>query len=498
MELSPLTWNASQAVLPSGDKQTSFGCKHLNYLDSRDKWLNLSTVISDAGSHYFAMGGLFTAHIPKFADEVATFNSELRFDIFKKEKFSASEMQMEMRSIDASHVAGHIEQGDIGIGQQVEYVIYPQAFPGMDADLIYYVHHGRSPRLMKVIRWNGGWKPLLNRGTTDLRFDVSLSEENTLKTKRGLDNTFSEIRSARITKTESDTGFYSKDESRRAIGIRKAKMWGLVPEMPYDDQFKQSITLEYDRINSRHFIVTKQHPNSVFHNNTFPLFSDTTTTVYPDPDTETTTCDGRVRYAAPASWATAQNTTTGQAAFDDQALNYCYCGKNGSSGWFIARTFQGFDTSPVGADTVSSAVLDIYAITLYQDGTDSNRNIAMVQASPASNTSLAVGDYDACGDAVDNPTVGSNILEVSSMSSSAYNSLTADATGRGWINGSGVTNLGLRQGADRTDTEPSIGASESTGCTYNAAETSGTSTDPRLTVTHASASPPMLTLIGVG
>lgn len=214
----------------------------------------------------------------------------------------------------------------------------------------------------------------------------------------------------------------------------------------------------------------------------------TTTTVYPDPDPETTTVDGVADYDGSASsWATIQGATDGGAASSSGTTLQCYVAHQLSpSLYYLYRAFLLFDTSAIAdADTINSATFSWYATTKIDDALSleaGNRHIRLVQSTPASNTNIVVGDYDQGG-----TTGGASDIAVASFTTSAYNDFALNATGLGWISKTGVTKLGLRHTADINNEAPVSPAGDDYSLIYGySADQTGTTTDPKLVVIHSS------------
>ncbi len=218
----------------------------------------------------------------------------------------------------------------------------------------------------------------------------------------------------------------------------------------------------------------------------------TTSTFYPDADPESTSCDGGVDYLNEPSYATAHGSSAGTAASSSDimlgdsvgGLFGPTCGK-GFSGWRICRSFVLFDTSSIpDSDTIDSATLNIYVAWKENRLNTGNDYIVAVQSSPASNTNIVLDDYDQCG-AVDNPIQGSNQIDISAITESAYNALTLNSTGLGWISKTGITKFGLREGDELTSTEPPFGIDQRNGVNPYSADQAGTTQDPKLVVVHS-------------
>lgn len=212
---------------------------------------------------------------------------------------------------------------------------------------------------------------------------------------------------------------------------------------------------------------------------------------FPDADTESTSVDGDVASRSTV-WDTVHDATSGtENARDNTVSNDVSTGFFTSiSSWEIIRYIVLFDTSVLpDGDTISAANLQLFEEDTINNDNDTLDYLTVVQSSPASNTAIVQDDYDQVGN-IDNPTeaidAGSRI-DYGSISAGAYNTFTFNATGIAFIDKAGITKLGVREGHDAEDMEYDNGLG---GSTFNlfklsAAETAGTTQDPKLTVTHS-------------
>lgn len=202
-----------------------------------------------------------------------------------------------------------------------------------------------------------------------------------------------------------------------------------------------------------------------------------TLTKYPDAHPESTTVDGEVRRSsADATWAAARETAAGTNAADSTASQFVVGERSASGGnYAVYRLFFLFDTSAL----TSKANISDATLTLNNDGTNSGtQTVSIIQTSPASNTSLATGDFDAL--TLDSPDEG---VDSRVSMSSGDNAFSLNATGIGWISKTGITKLGARSNRDIDDTTP-----PDTPRQYNQvsmADTTGTSSDPELVVNYS-------------
>ena len=210
----------------------------------------------------------------------------------------------------------------------------------------------------------------------------------------------------------------------------------------------------------------------------------TDTIFRPDADTESNSVDGHIGFAGlddRIDWAAA-TTDDGSAVTQTRdshgTINATAFQRSGTWEDFT-RAFLLFNTASIGSDVVSAAVL---AFTSSQTTTSATEQTwSVVSSTPASNTALVAADYDNVG----STSFGS--IEADSgvtTDSSTYNAITLNGSGEAAISTSGVTKLAMRWYADLADAEPSSGTN---GCQIQmlSADTSGTSKDPKLTVTHA-------------
>jgi len=224
--------------------------------------------------------------------------------------------------------------------------------------------------------------------------------------------------------------------------------------------------------------------------------------------------DGFVNRENTVSWADVHDTVTGTSAntvaTTAEIQDYSVGASKG-----VRRIFLPFDSSAIPAtNTVTAAEIRIN-ITDACHGTGFNE-FGVVQTSQPSETALTTSDFDKCG-AITNPTEGAARTTISAVTCDANNTVTLNATGRGFVKKSGqasncgVTNgftcLGLRGEADMENVEPTVGTTTAicgAVCSNNTeflriltSEEAGTANDPQLTVTHSSAAvvtPNLLTL----
>src|SRR3990167_3511279 len=216
--------------------------------------------------------------------------------------------------------------------------------------------------------------------------------------------------------------------------------------------------------------------------------------VYPNADPESTSVDGRVARSGDALWADCHNAIDGTGVQDTSAYgNTCLCGKNAGGDFNIQRPFFLFDTSALGVGAVVSAVdFSVYlpdagdAVSADNDGDDW---INVVQSSPASNTALALADFDQCGPVtITDPHTQEGSDDRKDLSTAftigAYNTWALNATGRGWVSLTGITKLGLREGHDAINSAYAGANGTWNYINTNFAEQADVTQDPKLTITY--------------
>lgn len=201
----------------------------------------------------------------------------------------------------------------------------------------------------------------------------------------------------------------------------------------------------------------------------------TTTTIYPAYDAYL----GRENNSQ--TWTQMRDDTVSEYQGQYTNTTGTYAGfVNYKSGSFrsIERAFWTFDTSSIpDSDTVSSASINLKTYTLTGANPDSC-TYHIVSVSPASKTSVASGDYDSFG----TTSWGSVALSTIS-SSSTYYSWTLDSNGIANISKTGNDCFGMRMNRDIDNSEPT-GVNRRS---FYYSSATGTTSDPYLTVEHASA-----------
>ncbi|MFA6273772.1 MAG: SpvB/TcaC N-terminal domain-containing protein, partial [Candidatus Paceibacterota bacterium] len=197
--------------------------------------------------------------------------------------------------------------------------------------------------------------------------------------------------------------------------------------------------------------------------------------------------DGYV-YHNNASWDITHDATSGSYANYTSSLFYTGDGRPSSTTYRIYRSFLPFDTSslPDGV-TITDAKLKIKVSSKLNNDNDGDDWITVVQATQPSITNLMTADYDLAGN-INNPTEGIDTIErkdITNITTNAYLTFNLNTMGKSWINTTGPTKLGLREGHDVIDSS----FTGALGGKYNyviarSSEYTGTANDPILEVTY--------------
>ena len=498
-------WNVVSQDNGDGTITAEIHGKWVNYLDTFDEWRAINCNIVQEADGFHVTDAPFNFYAPLKADGEAFFESDVRWDIFNKTKITEAPLKQTIKATQVQPVQGEIF--DINGDGFMDAVIYRQAFPQWDADLIYYVKHGRAPRLEKLVRFNSA-------PPTDLQVefligfsddtDIENVEERSVRVGGKNEIQRRKVAWDKVSKpairTKNALSVTKRGTTqKRGIGMKDFYIWDsgkprlIAQSEGTQPMKKEKIDVDFERIEQMKYKMTKNVPASFFTDVIFPVFTDATDTFYPDPSVESTSVDGYVGDSTSgASWATAHDDTSGTDANDSGTLAVDICDQAaGASGYRIFRGIYLFDTSTLGAGaTISAATFSINYDSISGGGhNDTSQSLGVVQSAPASNTAIVAGDMD--GFTLHSDTLGAPALSVGSYpSAGSYADFALDATGRGWIAKTGITKLGVRRSPDYNDsTSHTLAPSGVTQSHRNwrTADYTGTTSDPKLVVTYTTA-----------
>ena len=168
------TWNSNTIDLGGGTLKTEFHIKWINYLAEDGTWKPINPEFIKTANGWVVKDAPFTAKAPLKSDETATFISNNRYDIFDKKEINSAPIIQTIKALGVESVEGEVETGNLGFGETT-YIVYKNAYPSLNADLIYWVYQGKAPRLDKLVRFN-------TAPASDVRLDFEVEYETDKKT----------------------------------------------------------------------------------------------------------------------------------------------------------------------------------------------------------------------------------------------------------------------------------------------------------------------------
>lgn len=211
-----------------------------------------------------------------------------------------------------------------------------------------------------------------------------------------------------------------------------------------------------------------------------------TSTFYPQAGAggANVTCDGYVRrVSVDEPFATIQ-AGAGTNHSDTSPSNFCKITASTTTNQFsqISRIIYSFDTSSLSPDVVSSADFSVKGVTKSDTfTTPANPDFVVCGATPADPADLVNSDYSNTG------TTSFGSVGYSSYSTSAYNDITLNASGISNINTSGISSFATVLSNDINNSAPTWNSGATADFWSQSADTTGTTNDPKLTVTHGAA-----------
>lgn len=181
-----------------------------------------------------------------------------------------------------------------------------------------------------------------------------------------------------------------------------------------------------------------------------------------------------------SNWSTLHGATTaGTLSYTQTTVTRLAGSYFSGSTYKIWRGLLAFDTSAIGGDTISSAVITMYSA----ESTNSagGRELTLVEGTQASVSEIVGADYDNIGST---EFVDTRVVYDGGNNNFADETYTLNSAGISHINGSGDTKFAIITDLDFDNTQPTDGATETNTLTAWADYT-GTTEDPVLVVEHA-------------
>ncbi len=426
------TYNQKVYDLGKGKKNYKIHTAQIHYKDGND-FKDIDTTLSFDGTTKAWKQSKASYHctIPEYADDWFEFYNA----------YEGANHTIKAKPV-ASHVKGEYFKAKDGQG-----VLYKDAF-GKGIDLKVYAYwHG----LKKVIIINE--KP---SEIADMSFDFEMDMPAKVKDRQG--NQWS-----KASKLDFKDKTLKIGEEGKESYFHNAMMWDSSKR-----KNRENVNIELYTKDSKTYL-RKTIPKEFLEKAIYPVYTDHPTNYSP------TAGDGHIG-AYSSSWNTVHDSSSGTV---DYTSTTGFFQTSYSIMYEIYRFFIPIDTSGINdGDTILSGLLNLYVGGVYDQDNDGDDWANIVQTSQASTSSLTENDFDNCG-SVDNPTEGATRIDLGSVIG-GYNTWTLNAAGKGWIDKTGVTKLGVREGHDCIDSAITSGANAVLFSTSE--DTSGTK-DPYLSVT---------------
>lgn len=446
--MKPIAWNARGVEQKNGQLAVSLHLKHINFMDEQEKWQPIDLSFKEDSSAIKIENAPFSLYLPKTARGEMRFEDTRRFDPAVKRALKAPKIGKSKMFTDAQDVSAEIMEDG---------VLYRNAFPDLNADLLVQPHE-QEARYLVVFRSMPTGKgdieiPFIE--PLDSGFDFSLADGRNLnlKVQRNKD---------------VGGGFAMNKEGGRSIVQKQAMIW----DSGRPNMKKRMPISVVGRIVGNNFVGKKVIPRSYFDDAVFPVFTDTTDTIYPH------SCDGHIGFGTGAGytdWSAIRSAAS--ANYSSGGNVFCAYGFSvgGGSKYVLFRDYFNFDTSILGAGAVVSAG-DFKLTPDFYSGAGNGQSYVLTTHTGGT-TSLAGGDYSAL--TLNSPTeLCSRKLHTAFSSAGSQQTMALNSNGLAAINGAGYTRL-LWRGAHDIDNNAT------TGTTYayidlRASEYSGTTSDPQL------------------
>lgn len=209
-----------------------------------------------------------------------------------------------------------------------------------------------------------------------------------------------------------------------------------------------------------------------------------TLVTYPDAGSGATTADCLFNTSIfDEAWATLQARASASTADNATAFGNIAIASSGTSNQWarLTRDILTFDTSAVGGLGIISAILSLASGGKADNYTPAiGMDIAIYSATPASNNSIVGADYSRIG-----TTAFATIANAAWPGSGTYADFALNAAGLANIDGSGISRFGVRNANyDVAVVAPTWTSGATASLDFKLADTAGTTTDPKLTVTY--------------
>ncbi len=179
-------------------------------------------------------------------------------------------------------------------------------------------------------------------------------------------------------------------------------------------------------------------------------------------------CDGYLQKQTNSSWAA---TLAATPTADVSSTSIKVASGYYNNYYFVDRGCLNFDTSALtSAANISSAVVSLYVYSVDNSGAFS---ACVYDFNPANTDNIATSDWDNFGSSA-----FSDSIDINSLSPSAYNDFTLNASGKGNINKTGVSSFGMKTSNDSGEQPSNVNR-------FSARSGDNASNKPKLVITYS-------------
>lgn len=207
-----------------------------------------------------------------------------------------------------------------------------------------------------------------------------------------------------------------------------------------------------------------------------------------------TPIDGYVRNdGVSESWGTIRDASSGETV-STTSTSFgsgfsCYADSTAGKFTQLGRGFFLFDASSIDdSATITSAVLSLYGLSKFNEWSSFDSDMHVAASNPDATNTLVSSDFNK----ISRTSFGS--MAYSSFTISTYNDITLNSSGIAAISLTGITKFSLQFGADLNNTTPGSEANSQIRYNVRLADQTGTSEDPKLTITYEAPTPVNVTL----
>ncbi|MBX4215322.1 hypothetical protein KW797_00005, partial [Candidatus Parcubacteria bacterium] len=342
----------------NGTLTSEFHLKFINYLDATNQWKQIDLAPRATATEFVVDKAPYELRLPKSSVGAMTFRSTNKYSI--KERRARSDGQVSKVRVFTSvqDVQGQITS---------EGVLYPGAMATIGADLLIQPHE-------QEVRWLVKW-----------------SVQPACLPNMNISIPFTETYDGGRTPTDGETAIGTSDQPIASLQVKMNDFRGIGtrPSFIWDSAGHRWPVQIMGRFLGGVFTGRKVVPCNFFLNTAniaYPVFTDDSSTFFPDPNVEVTTVDGRVGRNVVDTWANVQASTLGNFAGPSEDPGYVESGLSAGAP-LIDRFFTLFDTSALpDAVTVTAATISCYVTAISNTDNDGLDYVTFVTATPATNT----------------------------------------------------------------------------------------------------------------